>query len=50
LSIGLLGSNPKVFGIIHANPHSKMLMYIAKRLMPLFQVARLVVAQRANMG
>jgi len=28
LSIGLLGSN--VFGIIHANPHSKMLMYIAK--------------------
>ena len=30
LSIGLLESNPKVFGIIHANPHSKMLMYIAK--------------------
>ena len=30
LSIGLLGSNPKVFGIIHANPHSKMVMYNAK--------------------
>jgi hypothetical protein len=30
LSIGLLGSNPKVFGIIHANPHSKILMHIEK--------------------